>query len=275
MRSLLTFLLVLGACSSSPTADSPKTSTGADSSVFDACMSYAERLCADAEPCCTSTYDGFDQATCVAAFRHDVCRPGADVVTANRAVFDEDAIEPCLAAQAEAHQVCTPTWQQTLDLRKKIYAACRVIDGKSPPGSNCSTTFTCKRPDVGTVECIKNVCTIVEVLGEGAECPFPSGSVSVCDEGLTCDAAGLGVTGHCVKAPKSGDTCDPTSLESTECGLGSYCDSASATCKLTDNFGDAACTQSTECVSFDCNRIDQKCAPAPAVLSRETCVAAE
>jgi hypothetical protein len=124
------------------------------------------------------------------------------------------------------------------------------------------------------VECIKNACTVIEVLAEGAPCSFPSGPVSVCDEGLTCDSPGVGSAGHCVPALRVGDSCDPSALESTECGLGRYCDVPSGTCKSTDNFGGPGCVQSTECVSFDCDRAANTCASAPAVLSRETCLGA-
>jgi hypothetical protein len=279
MRRLLPLVLALGvaACSSTPTDDvkGAPPGSGADTSVFDACVAFATELCADAEGCCTDSYGGFDQDGCVTTFKRDVCRPGADAVNAGKAVFDEDAVPGCLVAQAEAHRVCVPTWRQTLELRKKIYAACRVIDGKSPPGSGCSIAATCRRPEGNaTVECIKNVCTVIEVLAEGAACPFPSGSVSVCDEGLTCDAPGLGSSGHCVPAPATGTACDSNVLESTACGLGSYCDTASAECRLASNLGGSGCAQSTECVSFECDRMASTCAPAPAVLSRDTCLGA-
>jgi hypothetical protein len=276
MRSLAPVVFALvAACSSSSVEDNAMTAPGADTTVYDECVEFATELCTDAETCCTDTYGGFSLDGCVATFQRDVCRPAADAVAAHRATFDEDAVAGCLEAQAEAHRVCVPTWQQTLELRKKINDACRVIDGKSPPGSGCSVSATCKRPEGnGTVECIKNACTVIEVLEEGAPCSFPSGPVSVCDDGLTCDAAGLGDTGRCVRAPRPGDGCGPAVLESTACGLGSYCDAATETCKAADNFGGPTCRQSTECISFDCERSTGTCAPAPAVLSRDTCLGA-
>jgi hypothetical protein len=246
-----------------------------DTSVFDDCVDFSTRLCADSEACCQRAHGGFELDACVASFKREVCRPGADAVMAGRATFDESAVDECLAAHAEAHAVCVPTWKQTIALRKRIYSACRVIDGTSELGRGCSISSTCKHPDGNaTVECIKNVCQKIEVLEQGAPCPFPSGSVSVCDDGLSCDAPGLGTTGHCVKAPATGDACDPSTLESTECGLGSYCDVEAASCKLAENLGGTGCLQSTECVSFECDRIGNSCAPAPAVLSRATCLGA-
>jgi hypothetical protein len=81
-----------------------------DTSVFDSCMEFASRLCADTQGCCEQVYGGFDQQACLASFERDVCKPGADAVRAKRATFDESSIEPCLAAHAAAHAVCVPTW---------------------------------------------------------------------------------------------------------------------------------------------------------------------
>lgn len=267
-------LFVTTACSSAATDDdSDRAPTGPDTTVYDSCVDFASRLCADAQGCCEQQHGGFDQEGCLTTFKREVCRPGADAVTAKRAVFNESSVEDCLAAHAAAHAVCVPTWAQTLELRKEIYVACRVIDGLTEPGRGCSVSATCKRPDgVATAECIKNVCQVNEILAEGATCPFPSGSVPVCDEGLACDAPGLGSEGTCVKAVASGASCDASALEGTDCGLGSYCDPETAKCALATNKGGSGCSQSNECVSFECDRVGDECAPAPAVVSRDTCL---
>jgi hypothetical protein len=276
MRRLTPLLLVLAGCVSSGTGGDDDDSNGAtapDTRVYDNCVDYAERRCAQAQACCQQAYGAFEHEGCVTWFKRDVCHPAADAVAAGRATFDESAVEDCLAAHAEELEICTPTWAQTLELRKRVYAACRIVDGKSELGSGCSVAATCKTPEGNaTVVCNQSVCEKIEILGEGAECPFPSGAVSVCDEGLTCDAPGLGAAGHCVKAPALGDACDPGLLESTACGLGSYCDADSATCKLTVNLGGPGCSQSTECVSFDCDRGRNSCAAAYPVVQRVTCV---
>lgn len=102
---------------------------------------------------------------------------------------------------------CTPTWAETLELRREIYTACRVIDGLSVPGLGCSVSATCKRPDgTATAECVKNKCVAIEILPEGATCPFPSGAVSVCAAGLACSAEGPGVEGSCVPAIATGQS---------------------------------------------------------------------
>jgi hypothetical protein len=275
MRSRLPLLFALGiaACSSSTDEATGKQPTAPDTSVFDDCVDFATRLCADAESCCQTAYGGFDPDGCLATFKREVCRPGADAVKAGNATFNAASVEGCLEAHAQAHAVCVPTWQQTLELRKSIYSACRVIDGATEPGRGCSTAITCKHPaGTATSECVKNVCQVIEILPESAECPFPSGFVSVCDDGLACDAPGLGTSGHCVKAVAAGEACDASVLEGTDCGLGRYCDPETAECKVASNLGGTGCAQSNECVSFDCDRISNECAPAPAVLSRDICL---
>jgi hypothetical protein len=269
----LLLLLGLGGCTSSPDRAEPDPASGPDTTVFDHCVDFASRLCADAKGCCMGAYGAFSQQGCLDTFQREVCRPGADSVTAGRATFHEDAVDACLEAHAAAHAVCTPNWQETLELRRKIYTACRVLDGKAEPGRPCAISADCKKPDgAGTAECVKNVCQVVAILPEGAECPFPSGSVSVCDAGLACDAPGLDSTGHCTPAVAMGEPCDPSVLESTACGLGSYCDATDGVCKEAINMGGKDCSQSTECVSFECDRLASECAPAPAVLSRDTCL---
>lgn len=274
---LLVFALGIAACSAPPATEGPdKTSTTPDATVFDNCVDFATRLCADAEGCCRSTYGDFSADGCLDTFKREVCRPGADAVTAGKATFHEGAVEACLAAHAAAHEVCIPTWKQTIELRKKIYSACRVLDGTAEPGRGCAIASTWKHPQgTATAQCEKNVCRVIEILPEGAECPFPSGSVSVCDDGLACDAAGLGTSGRCFKAVATGASCDASVLEGSDCGLGNFCDPETAQCQVTVNTGGKGCSQSNECVSFDCNRIADECAAAPAVLSQGTCLGAE
>lgn len=278
MRCLCTLFIALsiGACSGTDegTGKAPTTTTP-DTGVFDNCVAFATRLCADAEACCQTAYGDFSADACLDTFKRDVCHPGADSVAVGKATFNEASVEGCLEAHAAAHAVCIPTWKQTLELRKKINSACRVLDGIAEPGERCGTAAQCKHPPgTATAQCVKNTCEVIEILAEGAACPFPSGSVSVCDEGLACDAPGLGASGHCVKAVATSDSCDASMLEGTDCGLGSYCDQQTATCKVAENLGGNGCGQSTECVSFDCDRLANACAPAPAVLSRDTCVGA-
>lgn len=266
---------VMGGCSSGTdegtNSEPPPTTPEVD--VYEHCVDFATKLCADAKDCCTQAYGDFNPDGCLAVFKRDVCRPGADAVEAGRATFDESAVDDCLAAHAQQHAICIPSWQQTLELRKAIYQACRVINGTTEAGGGCAIAATCKNPaGVATSACVKNVCRTIEILPEGAACPFPAGSVSVCDDGLTCDAPGLETMGHCVKVIPLGETCNGGMLEGIECGLGNYCDAATSQCMPTENRGGTGCSQSTECVSFNCDRGAKECAPAPAVVSRETCL---
>jgi hypothetical protein len=276
MRSFwpLFVALGLGACSGTDEGTgTPATTLPPDTRVFDNCVAFATQLCADAEGCCQAAYGDFSAEGCLDTFKRTVCHPGADAVTAGKATFNEASVPGCLEAHAAAHGICTPTWKQTLELRKQIYTACRVLNGTAEPGRACAISATCKSPEgAATTECVKSVCQVIEILPEGAACPFPSGSVSVCDDGLACDAPGLGASGHCVKAVATGETCDASVLEGTDCGLGNFCDPETAVCAPTTNMGGTGCSQSNECVSFDCNRLANECAPAPAVLSRETCL---
>jgi hypothetical protein len=75
-----------------------------------------------------------------------------------------------------------------------------------------------------------------------------------------------------VKAIATGAGCDASTLEGTECGLGSYCDPETAQCVVATNWGGEGCKQSSECVSFECDRIGNACEAAPAVVSRDTCL---
>jgi hypothetical protein len=270
----LVVTLSLGACSAADEGTKPPTATP-DTSVFDNCVAFATELCADAEGCCRTAYGDFSAEGCLETFKRTVCHPGADAVTAGKATFDEGAVAGCLEAHADAHAICTPTWQQTLELRKKIDGACRVLCGTTEPGGRCGSAAHCKAPEGAvSADCVKNVCTLIEILPEGVECPFPSGSVSVCDDGLACDAKGLGATGHCVPAVAMDATCDASVLEGSDCGLGRFCDPETERCRLATNMGGPGCSQSNECVSFDCDRLAGECAPAPAVLSRATCLGA-
>ena len=241
--------------------------------VLTACADFAARLCADSETCCTSSYGKFDALACQASLENDVCRPGADAVAAGFAVYDESAVEPCLAAHAAANAICVPTWDQNLELRKSLWASCKVLRGTTEEGKGCSTDVTCAEPDgAKTAACIGAVCRVLEVLPEGAPCPFQSGAVSTCDSGLFCTTT-LDQPGVCAPAVATGTECSGI-LTDPSCGFGNYCDSVDKTCKKTVNLGGPSCKQGLECVSFDCDRTTAICAPAPAIVSLEQCTGA-
>jgi hypothetical protein len=200
----------------------------------------------------------------------DVCRPGADAVAAGVAIYDQEAVEPCLAANAQANAVCVPTWQENVSLRKTLWTACKVVRGSAEVGQGCSTAVTCAEPaGAATAVCVRGTCHVLEVLAEGEACAFQSGAVSTCDAGLYCTAT-LDQPGQCVPAIPGGAACNGV-LGDAACGFGNYCDPVEKRCRETVNLGGPGCKQGLECVSFDCDRVSEICAPAPAIVSADEC----
>jgi len=199
-----------------------------------------------------------------------MCRPGADAVAAGFAVYDEQFVEPCLAAHAEADAICVPTWQENLALRKSLWAACKVLRGTTETGRSCTTDVTCAEPDGEKAGvCVRGTCQVLEVLAEGDACPFQNGTVSTCDVGLYCTTT-MDAPGVCARATAQGAVCSGV-LADASCGFGNYCDQDEKVCKETLNLGGPGCKQGLECVSFDCDRNTSLCAPAPAVVSADEC----
>ncbi len=270
---------MLAACSSatdSPTKAQPNEDSGTQATrmrVLTACTDFATRLCEGAAGCCQQAYRRYDQSRCVETLLQDLCRPGADAVAAGFAVYDEDAMEPCLAAHAEANAVCVPTWQENLTLRKSLWTACKVLHGSSEAGKGCTTDVTCAEPEGAKAGvCVGGTCRVLEVLAEGQACPFQSGTVSTCDAGLYCTTT-LDEPGVCARAAAQGAACSGV-LGDASCGFGNYCDPFDKQCRETLNLGGPGCRQGLECVSFDCDRVTETCAPAPAIVSAEECFGA-
>src|SRR6185369_2267470 len=199
LRQTLLFVclgMFAGCAAATDPAPSPAPGAGGNAStqatrerVLTACTDFATRLCEDSADCCRKVYTRYDQAGCVATLLRDLCRPGADAVAAGFAVYDEQFVEPCLAAHAQADAVCVPTWQDNLTLRKSLWAACKVLRGTTESGRSCSTDVTCAEPDGAKAGvCVRGICQVLEVLAEGDPCPFQSGTVSTCDVGLYCTA---------------------------------------------------------------------------------------
>lgn len=218
-------------------------------------------------------YGRYDGSACLETLLHDVCRPGADAVAAGFAVYDQRAVEPCLAANAQANAVCVPTWQENLALRKSLWTACKVLRGSSEAGKGCTTHVTCAEPDgAATATCVAGTCRVLTVLPEGAACLFQSGTVSTCDDGLYCTAT-MAEPGVCKPTTSAGAACSGL-LGEASCGFGNYCDSTEKICKQTLNLGGPGCRQGLECVSFECDRVTEICAPAPAIVSATECFGA-
>jgi len=279
VRQTLLFVCctILGACGGA--SDGPAAAGGAGGGesaeitrerVLTACTDFATRLCESSADCCQRTYARYDPDGCLQTLLRDMCRPGADAVAAGFAVYDPEFVEPCLTAHAEADAVCVPTWQQNLALRKSLWAACKVLRGTTEAGKSCTTDVTCAEPDGAKAGvCVRGTCTVLEILPEGEACPFQSGTVSTCDAGLYCTTT-MDEAGVCAPVAAAGAACSGL-LGDPACGFGYYCDPDQKICKETVNRGGPGCRQGLECVSFDCDRIQNLCAPAPAIVSDQEC----
>lgn len=275
-RIALGFWLFAGiGCSSSSEQPPPGTGGGGSGSsprdeVLASCERFAERLCAASEACCNQAYDAYSASGCKAQFLAEVCEPAADAVANGFATYDEGAVEPCLAAHAQADEICIPDWEQILTVRKAIWTACKVVRGTAEEGKSCTSSVTCAEPEgEKTANCVAGVCRVLEILPADASCSFQSGSVSTCDSGLYCTAT-QEVEGVCQPVAPLGAACSGI-LGDSSCGFGNYCDTEEKVCKHTVNRGGPSCKQGFECVSFDCDRVTSTCAAAPAVVTAEQC----
>ena len=256
---------------STPTSALTPDATAVRAQVFTACTEFAARLCAGVSDCCQRGYGAYDAEGCRQTMQDQVCRPGADAVAAGFADYDEYAVEPCLAAHADANAICIPNWQETIALRKSLWSTCKVLRGKTEPGKGCTTDVTCAEPDgEKTVACIAGACRVLEVIPLGEPCPFQSGAVSTCDAGAYCTTT-QDVPGVCSEPIATGFACSGV-LGDPSCGFGNYCDSETHTCQKTTNLGGPSCKQGLECVSFECDRTTRICAPAPAIVSPDLCL---
>jgi hypothetical protein len=106
------FLVALGCSSSNALTASPTAASAGASGqelhdhVLASCTDYASRSCASAAACCTQVYGAYDAQACVGFFVAQECEPAADAVQSGFATYDDSAVEPCLAAYAQADAVC-------------------------------------------------------------------------------------------------------------------------------------------------------------------------
>jgi hypothetical protein len=257
--------LLAFACGSDPAA-APAKGNGSGSNatleeVQRSCEAFAARLCESAEPCCEQG-GTFDHAACVDSFIEGVCTPSAQLAAAGLVVYDASSEDACLAAHQRAHDTCYADWEELMAIRADEEASCRVVVGTVTEGGHCQTDGQCAPPEgEGSSLCVKGICEVVRVLGEGEACPYPLGDVSTCGAGLYCTATEQGETGACEVSPAEGEPCEKVFLN-PECGLGYYCDPTDGVCKKAMNFGGPSCTQGNECVSFQCDRVTQVCRDA-------------
>ncbi len=244
------------------------------SEVLDRCSDFALRLCSSAADCCESTTGPFSPEACASSFIHDFCVPASQVVGADRATYHPEAEEACLAAWRRAHETCTVDWEEIVSIRRDVWAACKMIRGTTPVGGGCATASTCEQPDgPATARCVPDpvvldttTCQVLEILGEGATCPYPDGEVSVCDVGLYCTTTERDMLGTCETAVPEGGACDSAVPLNPVCGLGNYC-GPDDVCHRATNFGGPSCMLSGECVSFTCEMTSRTCSEAPSTAA--------
>ena len=264
-RVALLYALALTACGSEPAPQHHAVQTGTQTDVLEQvlseCTDFGRRLCESAQPCCEQAAP-FVADDCVTTYVENVCMPSAQLVAAGFATYDPTSADACLDAHTRAYAECVVDWDETVAIRRELWASCRVIDGTLPVGHPCDDDARCALPDGSdaTSACVEGVCQNIALLPAGAACPFPNGDVSTCDLGLYCTATHADEIGTCTPATAEGAACDPTLLN-MECGLGSYCDLVEGVCKKATNFGGPSCTQDTECVSFVCDRVAGQCRP--------------
>jgi hypothetical protein len=258
-------VLSLSACGADEgTRTDPDPASPADerTRVLELCAAFAEAMCTSAESCCTS-HGAFSAEGCASEFVSNVCQPAANLAAEGLATYDESAEAACLEAHRNSHRACTADWEEILELRRDVWSKCKVVQGTSEPGRGCSVSAQCvSPPGEATARCVQNVCRVLELLPEGAECPYPNGDVSVCDTGLYCTSTERDLVGTCVPVTAEGAACEPIALN-PECGLGSYCGLDDARCHRATDYGGGSCAQDLECVSFLCEDVTGTCAEAP------------
>jgi hypothetical protein len=265
---VLALAFAAGCASEEPAKPAPQTEGDEiRQDVLSECRAFGERVCASAGPCCSS-HGEFSEADCVQSFVEITCSPAASVVAEGLATYDASREEACFAALEASFAVCEADWEEVVAQREAIWSACKVVQGTREPGETCDTSALCAPPPgAATVACVRGQCEVREFLGEGAECPYPNGDVSLCATGFYCTAMAQGEIGTCVPATPEGGACLPEKLN-PECGLGYFCDLEAAVCRKATNFGGPTCDQGTECVSFVCDREARSCLEPPPLAAR-------
>ena len=221
-----------------------------------ACDAIVPKLCDSIASCCEKT-GGFDQAGCLAHAKADCAKDVADV-RSGHATFHPERVDPCFVASAPLFDSCYAT--DDLALRVAALRDCRTFEGQLADGAACERDSQCSPSAGDLVACANGRCTPTTILAEGAPCAFDDGLKGLCASELYCDATG---TRTCKRSTPVGSTCDEKAAPSIECGLGRYCDPATALC-TNGRAGGASCDDLTECASL-------VCAPATTTESAKSC----
>jgi len=261
--------------SSEASSDKPYT-------LDDVCDRTAPILCETRKACCTASGTGYDEAGCLAHARAECAKDVADV-RAGKATFHGDRIPACITKiKALLAESCVLTFDLLQKYIRDI-AACQTFEGSLDVGATCERGSQCKagatKDELAGCDDDTKKCKTTKVVGENAPCSLTDGLTAICDQGLYCDIdfgdAGK-LDGVCRKKTPLKSACDknkkPVSLE---CGLGNYCDKATALCTAGKKGGET-CEDNFECGSVTCQKATVNapmgtCKPEGSLAKPEEC----
>lgn len=247
-------------------AGNTETGTGDDAAdglytLDNICDRTGPLICEIRKPCCeAASGPGFDQAGCLAEARK-TCEADVAAARAGQATFHPERIDRCIPKYREVFAQCSVSVEV---LQKYILelTECQAFEGQLPEGSVCERGSQCKPAtnpnEASGCDDDTKKCRITKFLGEGDACTLGDGIPGICAEGLYCNVsfASQPFTGVCKKKTSLGVACakdqEPFNLE---CGLGNYCEKATAVCTI-GKAGNVACANDLECASVSCTKPD-------------------
>lgn len=245
-------------CSSDPatgTTGDGGTSDGSTAAytLDNVCDQVLPKLCAQRKSCCQSQPGGFNEAQCLAFEKRD-CEKNVAEVKAGTMTFDPTNIDACLAKLGPYVDRCRVPISEALLLFNELATLCKIFAGKVAEGGNCERSEQCATSGDQLANCTAGKCKLTKLQGAGATCSFGGPTEEFCKSGLFCDAnvAKSPPSGTCKTATVPGQPCDAQNAFNFQCGLGYYCDKASAKCTAAKNEG-ATCENALECNSLDCD----------------------
>lgn len=269
--AVITVVAACGGSSSTDVTAPPKEAGGDDGSAADAgggpytidnvCDRVAPIGCEIQKPCCEGAGGpGFDLAGCISHAKTNCNKDRADVL-GGRATFHGDRIDGCIAKYKAIFANCTLTYDILQKYARDI-AACQAFEGSLPEGATCERTSQCKpgatRDEIAGCDDNTKKCRITRIAGENAPCAIGEGTNVLCDDGLFCDAdfATPTLAGTCKKKTAIGMACNKDKKPPLECGLGNYCDQATALCTAGKGGGATCNGNDLECASVTCTKPD-------------------
>ncbi len=205
---------------------------------------------------------------CVQGMMSETCRPAADAVAAGFATYHRRQKPRASRYTRSPRDLCRGLGR-TPRAQARDLGRLQGDSGDSPrPRLHDRSDLRGAGEGNGAARCVAGTCRVVEILSEGAECPYPNGDVSVCDAGLYCTTTERDRTGTCEPVVATGEDCrsgQPESgvwtrelLRSRRRGNGA---------RRRELRGPSCAWQGTECVSFQCDAITEECEEPPATVA--------